>query len=198
MRRRVRALPVMLIGVFAIIATTTGVASAPALTGTGTGADGGAPARAGATKTRVATAASPASKRAGNAPVVPDQSGMLRVEPVGAAASSGSSRVSVKLDPGASAQRSFTVTNRSTTLRLTVAIEAVDATARSDGDVNYSSTASIDGPASWVTFSDIVETLEPGASARVTASVAPPDRDQRERCTHRAGEHHASRGDQRP
>ena len=87
---------------------------------------------------------------------------------------SGSPRIAVTLDPGASVQRSFVVTNRSRDLRLTVQFEAVDAMARSDGEVKYASSASSSGPASWLTLSDLVATIEPGASERVSLTVEPP------------------------
>ena len=162
MRRRVRALPVMLIGVFAVVAASIGVASAPAFAATGAGTV--APAR-----TPKASGATVASTRPAKPAKSPAQgpASLLQLSPVGGP------RIDVALDPGATTQRSFEVTNRSTTLRLTVALNAVDATAQPNGDLRYASTASNDGPASWVTLSDLVATLEPGASTRVQVTVAP-------------------------
>ena len=80
-----------------------------------------------------------------------------------------------RIDPGASAKRAFVVTNRSSSLRVTVRLAAVDATARPGGAVQYAHDASASGPGSWLTLSDVVTTLEPGAHVHVTLTITPPD-----------------------
>jgi hypothetical protein len=168
MRRWVRALPMTLIGVFAVVATSTATEPAWALPDTGAGA--AAPALA--SPPRPSTPDH--STRPTTAPTARGSTPMLQVAVAGESATSGPPRIEVALDPGASVQRSFVVTNRSPDLRVTVRFEAVDAMARSDGEVEYASTASSDGPASWLTLSDVVATIEPGASEHVSLTVEPP------------------------
>ena len=99
----------------------------------------------------------------------------LRVTPLGTDNQpSADPGVTASLDPGASATRSFVVTNRTSGLRITVRFGAVDATAAAGGQVRYSSSASASGAASWLTLSDVVATLEPKAALRVTLTIAPP------------------------
>jgi hypothetical protein len=96
----------------------------------------------------------------------------LQLTAVGGATGAG---IAIDVDPGASVKRLFVVANRSNSLRVTVRLAGVDATARSGGDVTYASSASPNGPGSWLTLSDVVTTLEPGANVRVALTVTPPD-----------------------
>lgn len=66
---------------------------------------------------------------------------------------------SVTIDPGNTANRRFVIANHSANLRLRVRLEPV---------------VSSSVQASWVTLSDVVETLEPGAHALVSARVLVP------------------------
>ena len=76
--------------------------------------------------------------------------GVLGLTPVG------SPGLSVAIDPGRSASREVVVSNRSASLRLTVHLDPSGAAA------------------SWMTLSDVVETLEPHASARVSVEIQVP------------------------
>jgi hypothetical protein len=122
-----------------------------------------------------ASAVGVASAPAGGAPIVrarhADVSNTsasdLEVTPVG-------STGALSIDPGASAKRAFIITNRSATLRVTVRLAAVDATKHAGGAVQYAHAASASGPGSWLTLSDVVTTLEPGANVHVSMTVAPP------------------------
>ena len=99
----------------------------------------------------------------------------LQIAPVGAGNQPTSdTRLSASLDPGASVERSFVITNRTSGLRLTVRLAAVDATAAAGGEVKFAADASASGPASWLTLSDVVATLEPKAQLRVTLTITPP------------------------
>jgi hypothetical protein len=109
----------------------------------------------------------PAEPHPGTAAATPAP-GELRVTPVGAPSAV------VSVDPGASVQRSFVVANGSAGLRFTVHLAAVDATPKPGGGIRYGTSASIAGPASWLTLSDVVATLEPGARIRVSLTIAPP------------------------
>jgi hypothetical protein len=82
--------------------------------------------------------------------------------------------VVVAIDPGASTTRSLVVVNRSADLVLTVRLTAVDATAAADGAVQYATSAPAGSPATWLTLSDVIATLEPNAKLPVTLTVAPP------------------------
>ncbi len=100
-----------------------------------------------------------------------DSSGSdLTITPVGPT----TGRLDVAVDPGQSVQRSFVVANRSSTIRLTVRLAGVDATASAGDSVTYAHGASNDGPGSWISLSDVVSTIEPGAQVRVSVNVAPP------------------------
>jgi hypothetical protein len=82
-----------------------------------------------------------------------------------AGSSAGARAIDVAIDPGSSATRRIVVVNRSTDLRLTTRL----------GPVAVGPPESSTGEqASWVTLSDVVETLEPGASASVTARILVP------------------------
>ena len=147
MTRWVRARPVIVAGVLVAIAIMTTTASVPATAGA-------------ATVARASEAGA---------------SGLhLQIAPVGSTAGAGGGGIAVTVDPGASVQRSFVVTNRSAGLRVTVQLAGVDATTRPGGNVEYAASASADGAGSWLTMSDIVTTLEPGANARVTLTIEPP------------------------
>ena len=74
-------------------------------------------------------------------------------------------------DPGGSAKRTFVVTNHSSDLRLGVRLDPVGSPATGTGS---NSTGAHSTPASWLTLSDVVETLEPGASATVTIAILVP------------------------
>ena len=80
----------------------------------------------------------------------------------------------IVVDPGAAIRRSFVVTNHSSSIRLTVRLSTVDAVARSDGRVRYANDASPTGPASWLTLSDVIATIEPGASVHGSFTISPP------------------------
>jgi hypothetical protein len=73
--------------------------------------------------------------------------------------SPGARGFSITIDPGQAANRRVVITNHSTNLRLTVRLEPIAASALQ---------------ASWITLSDVVETLEPGAHAVVSARVLVP------------------------
>lgn len=150
MRRWVRALPMLLVG--ALAAITTATATTPA------------PAEAGAATAARATVSDPSSHSG------PD----LQLTPIGSTGGGSGAGIALEVDPGASVKRSFVVTNRSTALRVTVHLAGVDATVRSSGNVTYARNASTDGPGGWLTLSDVVTTLEPGAKVRVALTVTPP------------------------
>jgi len=101
--------------------------------------------------------------------------GLLQVTAVGdAPTSSVAPRVTVAVDPGASTLRSFVVVNRSADLVLTVAFAAVDATAMSGGAFRYASSAPAGSPATWLTLSDVIATIQPGAKLPVSLTITPP------------------------
>jgi len=161
MRRWVRARPMLVIGVLAVVATSIAAEPASALPDTGAGVV--APAHASTSRPRSSTP----SRSTRPTP-------LLQLAAVGDRANVDAPRVSVALDPGSSSSRTFVVTNHSSDLRLTVEFSAVDASTSASGAVKYASSASSDGPASWVTLSDLMATIEPGASERVSLTVEPP------------------------
>jgi hypothetical protein len=82
----------------------------------------------------------------------------------------------MSLAPGGSATRTVVLTNRSADLRLTVRLEPVDASALGAAAPRVATRASAPNPdpASWLTLSDVVETLEPRANATVSIKVLVP------------------------
>jgi hypothetical protein len=113
----------------------------------------------------VLTIATPATASASTADAagagVPAGALTMRV----AGASVGVRAIDVEIDPGKSATRRVVVVNHSADLRLTTHLGPV-AVGPTEGSTG--------AQPSWVTLSDVVETLEPGASASVTARILVP------------------------
>ncbi len=146
-----------------------------AVTVTATATEPSASAAAGTTTS--ATSARPAKRTAAQHPPAPSDSqapGLVQLTPVGVPPTGAAPRVVVALDPGASASRSFVVTNRSADLVLTVRLSAVDAAAASGGALKYAASPSAGSPATWLTLSDVVATLEPRSKLPVSLTVTPP------------------------
>jgi len=151
--RRLRTFLAVLAGALALVTIT---ALEPTV------AAGSAP----ATSETAATYASASSSDQG--------AGLLQVMPAGETTSSVASRVVAAVDPGASTLRSFVVVNRSADLVLTVGFAAVDATALPGGTLRYASSTPAGSPATWLTLSDVIATLQPGAKLPVSLTITPP------------------------
>ena len=145
MNRWVRALPVLVIGALVAITTATATRPVPAVAGAAT----------------VARASGTSGEE-------------LQLTPVGATGAANGDGFAFVVDPGVAAKRSFVITNRSTSRRVTVRLAGVDAQVRAGGNVEYAKSASTDGPATWLSLSDVVTTLEPGAHVQVSLTVTPP------------------------
>jgi hypothetical protein len=153
MRRSLRTVPAILVGALALVTTTTRV---PPIAGA-----------ASATSVAAAKHTPPSSDDQGV--------GLLQVTPVGTAPTSNAApRVVVAVDPGASTRGSFVVVNRSADLVLTVGFAAVDATAVPGGALRYAASSPAGSPATWLTLSDLIATLEPGAKLPVSLTITPP------------------------
>ncbi len=148
MNRRVTALLLGVAGV--ILASVTAAAAVP----------GSRSASASATR-KSATA------------TVPNDAVTLAPAP-GASAGALGQGLALTLDPGGSSRQDVVVGNTTTDLRLTVRLDAVDARAGDKGAVTFAKTGAGDGPASWLTLSDRVVVVEPGATAPVRVSIAVP------------------------
>jgi hypothetical protein len=154
MTRQLRTFPAILAGALVLVTTTT---LEPAIA-------------AGSSPTRLVTAAKPTA-----APSNDHGGALLQVTPAGDARTSGvAPRVVVAVDPGASTSGSFVVVNRSADLVLTVGFATVDATALPGGAFRYASSAPAGSPATWVTLSDVIATLQPGARLPVSLTITPP------------------------
>jgi len=136
------------------------------------------PASAGAATTTSAPSAPPAKRTAAPDPSAQSDSptsGLLQLTPAADPPTSGAaSRVVVAIDPGATASRSVVVINRSADLVLTVRLSTVDAATAPGRTVQYAASASAGSPATWLTLSDVIATLEPHAKLPVSLTVTPP------------------------
>ena len=170
MRKWFGVLPVLLIAALAVAASTRDTTASTPHAEAETSAPAASPAPPTTTTARLladdshATAASAGKIVSTGALPAAD----LHVAPVGSGAG-----LTAAVDPGATAKTTFVVSNRSPDLRFTVHLAAVDATARAGGRVEYASAASTGKPASWLTLSDVVATIEPGGKVQVSVTVAP-------------------------
>jgi hypothetical protein len=154
MRRRLRTFPAIVVGALALVSTT---APEPAIAA--------GPATPGPPVAAAKHNAAPSNTQTG---------GLLEVTAGDARTSGGAPRVDVTVDPGASTSGSFVVVNRSADLVLTVGFSAVDATALPGGTFRYASSTPPGSPATWLTLSDVVATVQPGARLPVSLTITPP------------------------
>jgi hypothetical protein len=100
--------------------------------------------------------------------------GGIRAEPApGSSLDDSSTGFGIILDPGHSSVQTLVVTNTTTDRRLTIRVQPVDASRRSDG-IHYTNKATEDGAASWLSVASNVVVLDPGATENIafTATAA--------------------------
>ena len=79
--------------------------------------------------------------------------------------------ISVILDPARSSTQTIVVTNGTTDRRLTLGLEPVDASRRSDG-IHYATEATKNGAKSWLDVSTNVVVVEPNATASIDLTIS--------------------------
>jgi hypothetical protein len=79
--------------------------------------------------------------------------------------------ISVIIDPARTSTQTVVVTNGTTDRRLTLGIEPVDASRRSDG-IHYATKATKNGAKSWLAVSTNVVVVEPNATASIDLTIS--------------------------
>jgi hypothetical protein len=114
----------------------------------------------------------PVAARTNAHPFAPANPGLLTAAPSPESAKDETGTgISVILDPARSSTQTIVVTNGTTDRRLTLGIEPVDASRRSDG-IHYATEATKNGAQSWLDVSTGVVVVEPNATASIDLTIS--------------------------